>query len=113
MTDTWNSASEPHSQAPSPTEVAAMVGAILGLPGRATGGPVSPGQAYLVGERGAELFVPASAGSITPNAALGGSTRNVNVAINLNGASGSDAAQSLQRSTRQIASAVRRALTQS
>jgi hypothetical protein len=37
----------------------------------------------------------------------------VNVAINVNGASGSDTAQSLQRSTRQIASAVRRALTQS
>lgn len=33
-----------------------------GLPGRATGGPVSPGQAYMVGERGPELFIPTSSG---------------------------------------------------
>lgn len=29
-----------------------VLGGLLGLPGRATGGPVSPGRAYLVGERG-------------------------------------------------------------
>jgi hypothetical protein len=28
------------------------IGSLLGLPGRATGGPVAPGQGYLVGERG-------------------------------------------------------------
>ena len=31
---------------------------------RAAGGPVAPGSAYMVGERGPELFVPSSAGSI-------------------------------------------------
>jgi hypothetical protein len=36
-------------------------------PGRASGGPVTAGSSYLVGERGPELFVPASAGSILPN----------------------------------------------
>lgn len=34
---------------------------------RANGGPVSAGKPYLVGERGAETFVPHSAGSIIPN----------------------------------------------
>ena len=37
-------------------------------PGRATGGPVSAGSPYIVGERGPELFVPASNGNINPNA---------------------------------------------
>ena len=40
-----------------------------GLPGinfRAAGGPVSMGDAYVVGERGPELFVPASNGTILP-----------------------------------------------
>jgi phage-related minor tail protein len=33
---------------------------------RALGGPVEPGRAYIVGERGPELFVPRSAGAIAP-----------------------------------------------
>ncbi len=43
-----------------------------GAPGRATGGPVTGGQAYMVGERGPELFVPTAAGRI---AAAGGAPR--------------------------------------
>jgi chromosome segregation ATPase len=38
---------------------------------RASGGPVSPGKAFLVGEEGPELFVPPSLGNIVPNGALG------------------------------------------
>ena len=34
---------------------------------RAEGGPVAPGERYLVGERGPELFVPRQAGQIIPN----------------------------------------------
>ena len=34
---------------------------------RAAGGPVSRGSAYLVGERGPELFVPRQSGNIVPN----------------------------------------------
>ncbi|NBC37695.1 tail tape measure protein [Novosphingobium sp. FSY-8] len=86
---------------------------ILGLPGRATGGPVSPGQAYLVGERGPELFVPTSAGSVANNQSLNGAPREVRVSINVNAPAGTDAPQALQRSGRQIASALRRALSQS
>jgi hypothetical protein len=39
---------------------------------RADGGPVSSGGAYIVGERGPELFVPGASGNIVPNNALGG-----------------------------------------
>lgn len=38
-----------------------------GVKARATGGPVSGNEPYLVGERGPELFVPAVSGSIVPN----------------------------------------------
>ena len=39
----------------------------FGVQPRASGGPVSAGAPYLVGEAGPELFVPSSAGSIVPN----------------------------------------------
>lgn len=39
---------------------------------RANGGPVQPGRAYVVGERGPELMVPQVPGTIVPNAATGG-----------------------------------------
>jgi hypothetical protein len=50
---------------------------IGGLPagivrGRQHGGPVSMGMPYLVGERGPELFVPSTSGSVVPNGAGGG-----------------------------------------
>lgn len=47
--------------------------------GRASGGPVDSNTPYMVGERGPELFVPRSSGSIVPNHALNsmGSTTNV------------------------------------
>lgn len=88
-----------------------IVGSILGLPGRATGGNVSPGRGYLVGERGPELFVPTSAGRVESNAAIGGGPREVRVSINIAAPQGGNAPQALQRSSRQVASAVRRALT--
>lgn len=89
-------------------DLGGLVGAVLGLPGRATGGPVSPHRGYLVGERGPELFVPSSAGRVEPLA--GGGTREVRVSINVAAPHGATASQALQRSSRQIASAVRRAL---
>ena len=45
--------------------------------GRASGGPVSAGTAYIVGERGPEMFVPSGSGSIVPNNRLGGSGNTV------------------------------------
>lgn len=48
-------------------------GALLkGLTGKAVGGPVMGNRPYMVGERGPELFVPQTSGSITPNNRLGG-----------------------------------------
>ncbi len=84
-----------------------LLGAALGLPGRATGGPVSPGRAYVVGERGPELFVPTTSGSVAPSAANSG--RDVRVAIAINAPAGGEP-QALARSGRQVARAVARAL---
>lgn len=84
-----------------------LLGSLLGLPGRATGGPVSPGAAYLVGERGPELFVPTSSGSVAPMAS--GGLRDVKVSIAVSAPAGS-APQALERSGRQVARAVAQAL---
>lgn len=46
---------------------------------KALGGAVGPGQPYLVGEKGPELFVPGAQGNIVPNNAMGGSNIVVNV----------------------------------
>ncbi|WP_225010641.1 MULTISPECIES: tail tape measure protein [Novosphingobium] len=86
-----------------------LIGSLFGLPGRATGGPVAPGQAYVVGERGPELFVPTSAGRVENGA--GGAPRNVNVSIRVVAPAGSSQPESLRRSGRQVAQAVRRALS--
>ncbi len=84
-----------------------ILSAGLGLPGRATGGPVSPGRAFMVGERGPEIFVPTSSGNITP--VTNGGVRDVRISIAVNGPSGS-APELLARSSRQVARAVRAAL---
>lgn len=86
---------------------ASLLGSALGLPGRATGGPVSPGRAYMVGERGPELFVPGTSGKVETLGGSGG--RDVRVSITLNAPSGGEV-QALQRSGRQVARAVRSAL---
>lgn len=87
---------------------AGLLTGLLGLPGRATGGPVSAGRPYLVGERGPELFVPHGFGRIDPRGA-GAGARDVRVSISIN-ADGNSAPAALQASSRQVARAVRRAL---
>lgn len=87
-----------------------LAGALLGLPGRATGGPVGPGNAYLVGERGPEVFVPTIAGRIETGQSA---VRDVRVAIQLSAPRGTSAPVAMRRSSRQVASAVRRALADS
>jgi hypothetical protein len=47
---------------------------VKALTGRASGGPVSSGTPYIVGERGPELFVPNGSGNIVPNNKMGGVT---------------------------------------
>jgi len=53
--------------------------AVMGMPGYADGGSPEVGRPSIVGERGPEIFVPRTAGTIIPNHALGnmGSTTNV------------------------------------
>jgi phage-related minor tail protein len=83
-----------------------LLTAALGLPGRATGGPVAPGRAYLVGERGPEMFVPTTSGQVV----AGGSARDVRVRIAVNGGGEASEARLLARSARQVARAVKGAL---
>jgi hypothetical protein len=85
--------------------VAALSG-LLGAPGRATGGPVAPGRAYVVGERGPELFVPTASGRVE---AAGPGARDVRLSITINAPAASEP-QALARSSRQVARAVKQAL---
>ncbi|HZV19338.1 MAG TPA: tail tape measure protein [Sphingobium sp.] len=86
-----------------------LLAGALGIPGRATGGSVGPGRAYLVGERGPELFLPTSSGQVMP--AGSGAGRDVHVAITVNGG-GTETPRALARSARQVARAVRGALAE-
>jgi len=62
------------------------VGSIFNFGGaRAMGGNVNPNMPYMVGERGAEMFVPKSAGTIVPNSQMGGG---ITIEQNLNFATG-------------------------
>jgi len=58
------------------------IGSALFGGGKAIGGPVRANTPYMVGERGAEMFVPNSSGSIVPNNKMGGGVV-VNQTINL------------------------------
>lgn len=76
------------------------MGTALGF--RAGGGPVSAGQPYVVGERGAELFVPSTGGTILSNGQLrgGGSSMGVgssNVVYNINAVDASSFKQLVAR----------------
>lgn len=79
------------------------------LPGRAGGGAVSPRSAYVVGERGPEVFIPHTSGRID-NSIPGGdrvAPRTAHITINMQG--GGDA-EAVRQSAAQVALAVRRAL---
>jgi phage-related minor tail protein len=89
--------------------IGGLLGGLLGLPGRATGGPVTGGRAYVVGERGPELFVPTASGRVdAPRPSAG---RDVRVAITINAPRG-ESAGALQQSSRQVARAVKAALAE-
>lgn len=65
--------------------ISAVVGSLFGG-GKASGGAVNSGTSYLVGEKGAELFVPKTDGTIIPNNRLGGGSSVTNININVTGA---------------------------
>ena len=78
--------------------IAQAVGGLFGGT-RADGGPVTGGGAYLVGERGPEVFRPSGAGEIAP---VGGAGVTVNVTV-------AGDARTLLRSETQIAQMLARA----
>ena len=63
---------------------------------RASGGPVSTNKAYMVGERGPEMFVPNVAGSIVPNTQMA-AAGNTQVVYNINATDASSFKQLLAR----------------
>ena len=87
---------------------ASVIGSLLGAPGRATGGPVTGGRAYRVGERGPELFVPTAAGRIEPNDS--GPPAHIKLTINISDNGQHSAPEQMRRSSRQVARAIRSAL---
>lgn len=64
--------------------VASAVSSFFGK-GRAIGGAVQTGGAYMVGEKGPEMFTPSTNGSITPNYKLAGNGGGQTVIVNMNG----------------------------
>lgn len=60
-------------------QIANAIAALSG--GRASGGEVYPGSAYMVGESGPEMFVPQGRGKIVPNNQISNSS-NINVTFN-------------------------------
>lgn len=82
--------------------VAQVVGGLFGGT-RADGGPVAAGAAYVVGERGPEVFRPMTAGTIE-TASVGGSPVTVNLSLG-------GGPQALLRSEAQIAQMLARAVS--
>lgn len=65
---------------------------------RPMGGATGRGKAYMVGERGAELFLPSEDGTIIPNDKLG-TTNNINITVMANDTEGFDDLLIKRRST--------------
>ena len=68
-------------------------GLFKNLPTFAAGGRPPVGKPSIVGERGAELFVPTTAGTIIPNDKLGGMTNNIVVNVDVDGGSSVEASE--------------------
>lgn len=88
----WNSSSDWQTIHP---------GMVLRVPALANGGYARKGMPHLVGEMGAELFVPDSSGYVVPNHALGGGSQTVNVTINTHaGMRAEDIVREIEKYTR-------------
>ena len=85
----FNFGSIPDTPLPTPTELIAQDTARYGntFPqfAFANGGRPPVGRASLVGEKGAELFVPDRSGTIIPNNKLGGITNNIVINVSMDG----------------------------
>ncbi len=72
------------------------------LPFLADGGDVTPGRAYVVGEKRPELFVPRSAGTVIPNVPSGGNVTHISQTFHIS----TPDADSFKKSQGQISSAM-------
>jgi LysM repeat protein len=66
-------------------------GTTVKIPGRANGGPVTSGSAFVVGERGPEIFMPSTNGKIVPNNKLS-TTNSTSIKITVNAGMGANGA---------------------
>ena len=66
-------------------------GPFANLTGFASGGRPPVGRPSVVGEKGPEIFVPSTAGTIIPNNELGGSSMTNNIVVNVDMDGGVDA----------------------
>ena len=89
-----------------------ILGKVFSGMGFASGGRPPVGQASVVGERGAELFVPDSAGTIVPNNQMGGQTINVTYAPNVNALDPRTAQIVIAENAPTIVSVIRQAFNQ-
>lgn len=76
---------------------------------RASGGPVSAGKTYLVGEEGPELFSPGSSGTIIPNNRISGGGDTINVSLTVNAMDSRSVTQALSTHASQIVGIVQQA----
>ena len=73
------------------TLLSSFGGPFASLPTFANGGRPPVGRPSIVGERGPELFVPSTAGTIIPNHKMGGVTNNIVVNVDVDGGASVDA----------------------
>ena len=91
------------------------IGLFSNLTGFANGGRPPVGKASIVGERGPELFVPSTAGTIVPNNQLGASSTSnvvINVAVDASGSSVEGDEEEGRQLGRLIAAAVQSEIVQ-
>lgn len=65
------------------SDVSEVLNTVMGLPQKAFGGDVRQNRPYMVGEGGAEVFIPSTAGKIIPNNQLGGGVNINNIIGNV------------------------------
>ena len=96
------------------------IGGFFGLPFFANGGPVGANAPIVVGERGPEIFVPNSTGTIIPNnqmgmsadTGMGSTTENMNVTFNINTLDASDFNELLESRQELIIGLINRGLAE-
>ena len=87
-------------------------GIFSNLPGFAAGGRPPVGKPSIVGERGPELFVPTTSGTIIPNSQMGGVTNNIVVNVDASGSNVEGDENAGKQLGRLIATAVQSELIQ-